>query len=478
MATNRDCVTVVSSGGTEGSPPGVWSLVKSAIIVGASLNNVDRFGPCPFTGQNGFGGPAGCYEPIIGNGYPVPTWNAFGLMFYDGPGRIENTKFVNFHQDVRPYLDADDLSFLNFFSLTNNMPCGAPGRFQYEGDAAIGWFQSNANSYPPTQYTENLTFDNVDLRHEVYTESVGNSCAPTDPFCYEKLCPSAPYYSGSGTAPGPTQLTQAANVSDLVNPAKCPNGTCYFYDQTSGLLFLNLVQEQPNSGAPYTSPLGSCTGAKASSDPACAKEDFYSCPGPGCELYTVMVDSSAYTPGSGSDCTPYGGTPDYTQDYPTNFSKLAYSNGTVVQTTLVPNGNFPHQAPSNAPAGYCPTNVPTTPAWPPTPAAAVPNSLQISVPGVITSLKLTPNVTPIVVAPSGTTYQLVQGQTYSLNAAAPGCKTAPCSCTQPFTVTATGWSSPVGASGENCCAMGPGGANVAIIGVGAPPFSGQGCSGP
>ncbi|HZY60260.1 MAG TPA: hypothetical protein VFE56_10885, partial [Candidatus Binataceae bacterium] len=44
--------------------------------------------------------------------------------------------------------------------------------FVYEGDAAFGWFQSNINSYPPTQYSENDAFINTDLRHQVYTADV------------------------------------------------------------------------------------------------------------------------------------------------------------------------------------------------------------------------------------------------------------------------------------------------------------------
>lgn len=56
------------------------------------------------------------------------------------------------------------------------MTCDQSVNFQYEGDAAMGWFQSNVNSYPPTQYTENVSYYNVDLRHEIYTQSVENTC--------------------------------------------------------------------------------------------------------------------------------------------------------------------------------------------------------------------------------------------------------------------------------------------------------------
>jgi hypothetical protein len=757
LATNRDGVSLVSSGGTEGSPPGEWGRLSDAVIAGISTNNPNRFGPCPYNGQNGFGGVAGCYEAVQGNGYPDPIWNMFGLMFYDGPARVENVKFVNFNVNVIPYLTAADVSFLNYYSSINNMPCGAPGKFQYEGDAAIGWFQSNLNSYPPTQYTENLSFVNVDLRHQIYTQSVENTCAPsgmggnfrdgdkftvildhdatltgfqvvphgggtpvsgispislnnlpflagpgtvdechstgaqdaaieqrptslispysyatlefsaltapcngvpppatqpncnnnnvmvftkdeidypnssgaaqiqfsdqtiTDsggtytikcggsadpnspgvlghacvalsgrngngiyepklvdglgytvganagmpnfvslmygdadlpggistanpfqarigicyrnegstappataftvykgsksfsgpngnldsltgfftllgcngldnvmcgppgsgtPFCYESLCPSSPYYAGSGTVGAKTQLKQVTSVSQLEDPTVCPNGTCFFYDQTSGLLFINMVQEQANAGGPYSSPLGSCSGSASTSDPACAQENFYSCPGPGCELYTIQVDSSSYTPnGNPSACTPYGGAggaTDYTQPYAVNLNQLAYSSGGALVTTQLDGAAtpFPHQAATNEPPGFCPVNAPATPDWPPAPPSSVSTIFTIGLPAGV-SVTLSPNVDPIPVT-GQPLYPLTQ-QAYTLMATAVsgtnGCSGANCSCKQNFTVTNTGWTS----SGNNCCAMGSGNATPQI-GVGGAPYA---CTGP
>ena len=40
LATNRENVTLVSSGGSDGNAPGVWQLLKSSVLVGLSQNNV------------------------------------------------------------------------------------------------------------------------------------------------------------------------------------------------------------------------------------------------------------------------------------------------------------------------------------------------------------------------------------------------------------------------------------------------------
>lgn len=760
LATNRDGVSLVSSGGTEGSPPGEWSRLNDAIVVGISTNNPNRFGPCPYIGQNGFGGVEGCYESTQGNGYPAPGWNTFGVMFYDGPARIENTKFVNFKKDTVSLLTASDVSFLNYFSATNTMLCETSKGFQYEGDAAMGWFQSNVNSYPPTQYTENLSYVNVDLRHEIYTGSVENTCAPpqangganfrdgdkftvildhdaslsglevvpqsggtpvdgvypislnnlpflagpgtvdeclssgtqddtlegrptslispynyatlefsaltgcmgvvqnpicqnnnvmvftkdeidypangpaqiqftdsiitdnshrytincggsanpssagvlghtcvalsgrngygmyepklvnglgytvgaqhgmpnfvslmygdaevqggispatpfqtrigicyknegspappasaftvykgsksfagpnlhlaplegyytkllcnglddimcsTTPYCYETKCPSAPYYSASTDEIfGKQKLSQVTSISQLEDQTTCPNGTCFFYDENSGLLFINMVQEQPNAGGPYTSPLGSCSGTQATSDPACAAYNFYSCPGPGCELYTIEASSSKYEPGSPSDCTPYGGAggaTDYTQSYPANLNKLAYaSDNSLVETELegaspLPEAQFPHQAATNEPSGFCPVNAPGTPDWPPAQPSAIPTEYTIALPSNV-SVTVTPDVpdsSPVTPIDAATTLYPLTQQTYTLAATAPVTSCTPtqadpyCSCQQNFTVTSTGWTS----TGK-CCQLAMGDSPT-IIEVAAPPYS---CSGP
>ncbi|TAK62092.1 MAG: hypothetical protein EPO18_11770 [Methylobacter sp.] len=738
LATNRDSVSLVSSGGTEGSPPGEWSLLKDAIIVGISANNPLRFGPCPYSNQNSFGGSAGCYEPVQGNGYPAPSWNFAGMMFYDGPARLENVKFVNFNKDITPYLTAADLSYLNYYSSSGNTIPGQPNKpFVYEGDAAMGWFQSNVNSYPPTQYVKELSYVNVDLRHQVYTQDVGPTAAPsgtgsnfrdgdkftvildrdqsltglqvvssgtnpssvpdaypislnnlpflagpgtvdeclstgqqdqalegrptslispysyatlefsaltapcngvvtpgqpncqnnnvlvftkdqkdyggniqftdtaidsgntmyavncggtagasdpgvpghacvalsgrngngiyepkvvnglgytvgasagipnfvslmyTDaklpngisatnpfhtrvgicyknenmtatpdasafkvykggksfaspnnnlstlsayfsselqcagldnvmcgsgttatPFCYTTLCPYAPTLAPTPVLPPP--LPSVSTIADLDDPAQCPNGECYFYDSTSGLLFLNVVQEQPNAGGPYSSPLGSCAGTK-DADGICADKSFYSCPGPGCELYTIQVDSS-YAPGSPSACTPYGGSGgavDYKQPYPSDLNQLAYSNKTPIQTALHgANGGFPHNELTKAPKDFCPTNAPTQPDWPPAPKNGE-EVFTLALPANVTA-----TIQGVAVIPGTSFVLLTPGTTYLLSATN---SNSGSSCSQNFTVNqdGTGFTS----TGANWCQLGASGNTT--ISPAAGPYDGS-----
>lgn len=720
LATNREGVSLASSGGTEGSPPGEWGLLRHAIVVGISANNPNRFGPCPYAGQNGFGGNAGCYETVTNqeNGYPIPNWNLLGVMFYDGPVRLERVHFVNFNQDVTSYLTASDLAYFSSYPATNFMPChtNSTPPFQYEGDAAMGWFPSNENSYPPTQYVEGLTYFNVDLRHQIYTQSVepvcvgntpafkdgdkftvildhdqslsglkvvtagssplpvpgvypislnnlpflagpgtadeclstgqqdaalegrptslispysyatlelsailpcngtnsgcqtnnvliftkdqidyggtiqftdvavnnanallsvscggsavagssgvpGHACValtgrngygiyepklvnglgytvgasagipnfvslmlgdasvpggisaanpfharigicyqnqgaaapaasaftvykgsksfsgpngnlttlapayynqlacngldnglcvpPNPPDCFETMCPSAPFYSGGSSSQTPTPLPQVAKLGYMRDPAKCPNGECWFYDQASGLLFLNLVQEVPNAGGPYSSPLGSCAGSQSG---PCAEQNFYSYPPAGAELYTVLVDSS-YTPTTASACTPYGGSPDYTQPYPGDLNQLAYDNGTLITTELQgATTGFPHQALTNAPAALCQTHAPANPDWSPAPASAVPFVFTIGVPSSVTV-----SITGATGINATSLYPLLPGS-YTLSATGAG------SCTQSFTVNSSGSATP----GAGCCALS---ASGSTIGVGAPPYN-------
>jgi hypothetical protein len=169
FATNRDDVSLVSSGGLDGNAPGVWALLEDSVLLGISGNNVDRFGPCPQNKDPN----TGCVDKnplandILERGYPSPFWNFAGFMIYDGPVRIFHDRFVNFNKDLRSELTPADQTYYDSFNQYPNAS-GGP----YEGDAALGWFQSNQSSYPTSTITKDLIFENTDLRHQIYTDKV------------------------------------------------------------------------------------------------------------------------------------------------------------------------------------------------------------------------------------------------------------------------------------------------------------------
>ncbi len=190
IATNRDGISLVTSGGPDGNYPGIYSLLSDSVIVGISQNNVDRFGPCPSIRQSSQGlgqiggwnfgcidktaaakGQQGTGADRINNGYPDNRWNMAGYMIYDGPALIFHDRFVNFKADPTSLLTTYDTAYLN----SPPSPIPPPPNGVYEGDAALGWFQGNLSSYPVATASEKLSWDNVDFRHQVYTQQVNIS---------------------------------------------------------------------------------------------------------------------------------------------------------------------------------------------------------------------------------------------------------------------------------------------------------------
>jgi hypothetical protein len=173
LATNKAAVILVSSGGLDGNAPGVWALVQDTVFVCMSMNNIDRWGPCPANTVKG----VGCVDltstanDIIGNGYPLPNFNLLGSQIYDGPVRIINNRFVNFNRDITPHLTQADKDFIPKFSeYFDGFPVSKKSR--PEGDAAIGWFNVNQSAYPNATVGRGFTWENVDLRHQVFTQEV------------------------------------------------------------------------------------------------------------------------------------------------------------------------------------------------------------------------------------------------------------------------------------------------------------------
>lgn len=194
FATNRDSASLLTAGGADGATPGDWMLFENSVLEGMSQNNVDRFGPCPlpdttFSGQQLLQGcidltPSGASPHSgdeIGKGYPDPNWNTFGYMIYDGPARLYHDRFVNFK--IKPALTVADASALEAWAKTHKLQDekGNSVSWVYEGDAALGWFQSNQSSYPTLTNSKDLSFVNTDLRHQIYTQLVNLGKNPGNP---------------------------------------------------------------------------------------------------------------------------------------------------------------------------------------------------------------------------------------------------------------------------------------------------------
>jgi hypothetical protein len=189
FGTNRRSLSFVTSGGTDGNYPGLYTTLTNSVIAGVSQNNVDRFGPCGALIRNSLGqvirgGQRGCIDvtplgktdPVpattgvfLADGYATPQWNLFGFQIYDGPPLIVHNRFVNFRQDPAgaSLLTPADASLQKSWIYNNPYK-------RYEGDAALGWLEGNQSAYPTAATSNQLSWTNVDFRHQIYTQFVNN----------------------------------------------------------------------------------------------------------------------------------------------------------------------------------------------------------------------------------------------------------------------------------------------------------------
>ncbi len=193
FATNPHGVTILVGGGPEGTFPGFWGLVHQSVFAGMTRNNADRYPLCP---QGGGNWTQECTDVNLqsylgGWGAISIKMNIAGYSYYDGPARIEHNRFVNFRFDpsgihptdpaARLLTQADIAKITQYISLGQleappslcTPTCQTTTLFNgYVGDAATAWQQSNGQSVPPTQYIRDSIWDNVDFKHQVYTDDV------------------------------------------------------------------------------------------------------------------------------------------------------------------------------------------------------------------------------------------------------------------------------------------------------------------
>ncbi|MGA7964737.1 MAG: hypothetical protein WCB49_02365 [Gammaproteobacteria bacterium] len=171
-------------------------------------------------------------------------------------------------------------------------------------------------------------------------------------------CPAGP--PNDPNYPAVMTLHSVASTSGLMNKGT-PVLDAFYYNPSTGYLYLNIAQEEPNPIGP--APVGSCN-ADGSGNPACPDikhgETYYACPKNGCIIYTIALTDDAnytYTPGASV------GAPLATnlKPAPSNPNQLVvHGTNTIIQRTehLDKQGTVYYTA-TNAPA--CTTTQPPQP---------------------------------------------------------------------------------------------------------------------
>jgi hypothetical protein len=149
-------------------------------------------------------------------------------------------------------------------------------------------------------------------------------------------------------------LMPADSIDELKDQNGNPVLNKYYYDPTTGWLFLNVAQTNHNAIGP--SPLGACTGDTASDPYFCpsqnTKESYYVCPPEGCWDYGITLNDSSWQPmpsACGDAYFEYGTPPTPTQD----GELVAVGSSTAVDRTEDggQGGKFPHYKPASEPSG-------------------------------------------------------------------------------------------------------------------------------
>jgi hypothetical protein len=147
-------------------PLGYWAVASHVAFVGATqpngkytaskgpFNNGTSDLSCVFLGN-------ACVNTTLGIPMQLSNFGTYQRLFniYDGPT----------YEDSNAFLDINTTPCTSFSSCmywqTPGVRLGPQGG--YMPDAAIGWKQPNGFYYPPAFHSQNMFFNNVDIRHYV-----------------------------------------------------------------------------------------------------------------------------------------------------------------------------------------------------------------------------------------------------------------------------------------------------------------------
>ncbi len=162
---------------------GHWGIARNTAFVGHTqpqTGNPYASDAGPFNPDTGLtcapqvGGTAPvvsfCLSAQEGISLSLNNFNSNQRLFniYDGPAYQENNAYLDITKTDIPYCTAGaGCSNTNLpYSVVYGMPADASGKC-YLPNAAIGWKQPNGFFYPPAFHSDNLYFNNVDIRHFV-----------------------------------------------------------------------------------------------------------------------------------------------------------------------------------------------------------------------------------------------------------------------------------------------------------------------
>jgi hypothetical protein len=288
------------------------------------------------TGRNGLG----IWEPKVADGYgytaTVAKTTSPSVPPSQNSGKAGIWKWIDvgLADVVDPNISAAHPFFIQLgicYTNTDGSHPQDPGQFAvtrgYKSYVGGNIWQGDAELL---KYWTPLACNNLDANN------VGN--VPWSGNNFQGNCPSDPT----------TALSSATDIGALTNADGTPNLTKYYYNATTGMLYLNVAQDEPNPVAP--SPTGSC--ANGNDDPSCpdvaAGESYYACPKNGCIIYTIAENDPAYAPGPSSNCGPAAAD---LKPPPANQNRLVlHGTDTVIQRQVaLDKQNVPYYTATNGP---------------------------------------------------------------------------------------------------------------------------------
>ncbi len=150
---------------------GYWSLASHSALIGMTQpTNPLASDAGPFSTASGiacvYADGNHCLNIDEGVSIQLAAFAVEQRLFsiYDGPGYQDSNAYLDI--TTTPCPDFADCMYYNLPGVRKN-PIGQPNTGGYLPNAAIGWKQPNGFYYPPAFHSDNMFFNNVDIRHYV-----------------------------------------------------------------------------------------------------------------------------------------------------------------------------------------------------------------------------------------------------------------------------------------------------------------------